>query len=274
MATYAVGDLQGCDREFVALLEKLSFSATDKLWLLGDLVNRGPDSLAALRRVKALGDQCKVVLGNHDLHFLAAYYGGRAPNASDTFTDILAAPDVEELATWLRQQPLLHLDSDIGYVMTHAGIPHLWSVSQACALSREVQTVLRGEDETLDFRTFFLQMYGDEPHRWEPELKGMSRVRMITNYFTRLRLVEQDGAMDFKHKGALKDAPSHLMPWFELWSTDASRPIILFGHWAALNGYTGRADILALDTGCVWGRQLTALNLNTGERTSVDAFSS
>lgn len=147
MAVYAIGDLQGCDREFAALLERLNFSDSDQLWLVGDLINRGPDSLAALRRVKAFGEQCTVVLGNHDLHFLAAYFGGRAPTRSDTFDELLEAPDVEELAHWLRCQRLMHVDHTRGFVMSHAGVPHIWSIDQAVSLAREVERVLAGRDD-------------------------------------------------------------------------------------------------------------------------------
>ena len=272
MATYAIGDLQGCDREFVALLDKLNFSKDDSLWLLGDLINRGPDSLATLRRVIDMSDQCHVVLGNHDLHFLAAYYGHRPPFRSDTFGDILAATDVEALATWLRQQPLLYRDDHLGYVMTHAGIPHLWTVDQAQSYAQEVERVLRGEDPLLGYMEYFQHMYGNKPNTWDRSLTGMARARVITNYFTRLRLLNSDGDLDFAHKGKLQDAPDDLFPWFDLWPTDKTRPKILFGHWAALDGYTGRDDIIALDTGCVWGRQLTAMNLHTQERICVHAL--
>lgn len=272
MAVYAIGDLQGCDREFAALLERLDFSDSDRLWLVGDLINRGPDSLAALRRVRALGDRCVVVLGNHDLHFLAAYFGQRAPTRSDTFDELLAAPDVDELAHWLRTQKLLHLDETSGFVMTHAGIPHIWNIQQAVLHAREVERVLAGRDEHTSYVEFFQQMYGNEPNLWSDELQGMARLRLITNYFTRLRLVNDVGAMDFVHKGALQEAPAGWRPWFEYWPLDEARPRILFGHWAALDGHTGRDDIIGVDTGCVWGRQLTAYNLQTGARTAVEAI--
>ncbi len=271
MAVYAIGDLQGCDREFAALLERLDFSAEDELWLVGDLINRGPDSLTTLRRVRAFGERCILVLGNHDLHFLAAYFGRRAPNRGDTFDELLAAPDVDELAHWLRRQKLLHLDTERGWVMTHAGIPHIWSVDQAVQLAREVERVLAGRDETTSYVKFFEQMYGNEPNIWSPQLEGMTRYRVITNYLTRLRLADESGAMDFEHKGTLSEAPPGWRPWFEYWPQDPMRPRMVFGHWAALDGKTGRADIVGIDTGCVWGRKLTAVNLETGTRISVDA---
>lgn len=272
MATYAIGDLQGCDREFSALLERLNFSDSDHLWLVGDLINRGPESLATLRRVKALGDRCTVVLGNHDLHFLAAYFGKRAPTRSDTFDELLAAPDLDELAHWLRGQKLLHLDKANGFVMTHAGIPHFWSIKKAARFAREVERVLAGEDEQVSYVEFFEQMYGNEPNLWSDDLEGMARYRLITNYFTRLRLVNDAGAMNFAHKGTLEDAPKGWRPWFDYWPVKEERPRIVFGHWAALDGHTGRDDIIGTDTGCVWGRRLTAFNLHTGVRTAVEAL--
>jgi len=271
MATYVVGDLQGCDREFCRLLERLRFCDADHLWLVGDLVNRGPDSLATLRRIKAMGDQCTIVLGNHDLHFLAIYYNGHIPNRSDTLAALLAAPDVDELAKWLRCQKLMHLDPERQLVMTHAGLPHIWTVQAARQFAREVERVLAGRDSEISYAAFFAGMYGNEPSSWSPQLAGMPRLRVITSYFTRMRLVDAAGAMDFQHKGALHDVPPGWHPWYDYWPVDATRPRMLFGHWAALNGETGREDVLALDTGCVWGRTLTALNVDTGVRTSLPA---
>jgi bis(5'-nucleosyl)-tetraphosphatase (symmetrical) len=273
VAVYAIGDLQGCDREFVALLDKLAFGEQDRLWLLGDLINRGPDSLALLRRVLMLQDQCEIILGNHDLHFLATYFGRRQPTLSDTFEDLLAADDVEELAQWLRKHKLLHWDHDLGYVMTHAGIPHVWSLEDAAGYAAEVEGVLAGRNSDVSYTEFFEQMYGDEPNLWDTDLQGMVRYRLITNYLTRLRLLDDAGAMNFDHKGALGDAPRGWRPWYEFWSEEPQRPKILFGHWAALDGWTGRDDIIGLDTGCVWGRTLTAMNLETGKKTSVPAIS-
>jgi bis(5'-nucleosyl)-tetraphosphatase (symmetrical) len=212
MTAYAIGDLQGCEQEFLAMLQKLDFSSNDTLWLLGDLINRGPDSLGTLRRIMGMSEQCRVVLGNHDLHFLVAYYGKRKPSRTDTFGDILAAPDVAELAAWLRQQPLLYLDKQLGYVMTHAGIPHVWSIDEAAGYAREVERILRGEDPALSYKKFFAQMYGNEPARWDKTLTGMSRARLITNYFTRLRLVDKDGTLDFAYKGTLENVPQQLYP--------------------------------------------------------------
>jgi bis(5'-nucleosyl)-tetraphosphatase (symmetrical) len=269
LATYAIGDLQGCDAEFEALLSKLNFTADDKLWLLGDLVNRGPASLALLRRVMAMQDQCTIVLGNHDLHFLAIYFGGHNPGRSDTLADLLAAPDVEQLAHWLRRQKLLHIDNKAGYAMAHAGIPHIWSMAQAQHLAQEVERVIAGRDNDLTYVEYFEQMYGNEPDCWDETLEGMRRYRMITNYLTRMRLMNDSGTLEFAHKGASSDAPTGWKPWFEHHPIDPQRLKILFGHWAALDGDTARDDILCLDTGCVWGRDLTAMNLANGTCTAV-----
>lgn len=268
MATYAVGDVQGCYDELSELLERLRFDpAADRLWLVGDLVNRGPLSLAVVRLVRSLGESAVAVLGNHDLHLLAVRYGGHAAKPSDTFDDVLEAPDAEEICAWLRTLPLLVCDRQLGYVMTHAGIPHIWDLAQAEHLAREVEAVIRGER----FRDYFAAMYGNHPDIWDDGLSGMERWRAITNYYTRMRLVDENGRLDFAHKGPLEDAPDGWMPWY---APRASRPLgvkILFGHWASLEGVTGQEDAIALDTGCVWGRALTALCLETKEFYSIPA---
>ena len=270
MATYAIGDLQGCRGAFNALLKKIKFGSQDELWLLGDLINRGEDSLGTLRDVLDIQAQCKIVLGNHDLHFLAIYFGGHSPGGSDTFDDLLAQDDVSELAGWLCRQHMTYQDQELGYFMSHAGLPHIWSMKQARKLGAEVEMVLRDEGE-VSRAQFFREMYGNEPDNWQEDLSGMSRVRCITNYLTRMRLVASDGQLDFAHKGALSEAPVGWLPWYELTAKRHYPLKILFGHWAALDGVTGVEDIHALDTGCVWGRQLTAMCLETGERTSVEA---
>ena len=272
MATYAIGDLQGCRVEFEALLEKIDFAAEDQLWLLGDLINRGADSLGTLRYVRAISDQCRIVLGNHDLHFLAIFYGGHRPSRSDTFDELLQAEDVAELAAWLCQQRLYYEDRSLGYAMTHAGVPHLWKLKKTRALAKEVEKAFRGEHGAVSRETFFAQLYGNEPDLWDDSLQGMPRLRTITNYLTRMRLVDRDGRLDFEHKGALTEAPPGWRPWFE--RLDVARlPLkLLFGHWASLDGVTGDDRIIALDTGCVWGRKLTALCLETGVLTQVNAL--
>lgn len=268
MATYAIGDLQGCADEFFALLDAVRFDGGDTLWLLGDLVNRGPRSLPTLRRVYELRGQVQVVLGNHDLHLLAIAFGGHRANRSDTFEEILAAPDAQTLLHWLRQQPLMVRDRRLGYAMAHAGFLPSWSLKQARARAAEVEAVLQGPD----YVAFLRDMYGNEPLRWNDDLQGMARARFVTNAFTRMRLLHADGALDFRFKGPLAEAPDGLRPWFEQWApASLDGQTLLFGHWAALEGHTGRDDILALDTGCVWGRTLTALCLESGERRAVPA---
>lgn len=274
MATYAIGDLQGCAAEFHALLAKLNFTKQDRLWLLGDLVNRGPDSLEVLRCVHDMRQQCEIVLGNHDLHFLAILFGGHGPGPSDTFNELLAAPDVERLAHWLRRQKLLHCDKSLKMTMVHAGIPPQWSMREAQDLASEVEEVIGSNKPIngIDYIEYFTHMYGNEPNYWGPKLDGLDRLRVITNFLTRMRMIDADGALDFAHKGSLRDAPEHLTPWYDLTAKRWKKGKLLFGHWAALDGVTGHADMIALDTGCIWGRKLTALCLETNELTSQDAL--
>lgn len=259
MATYVLGDIQGCYDELRCLLEAIPFKADrDRLWFVGDLINRGPKSLATLRFVKDLEQQALTVLGNHDLHLLAIYFGGHRVLKGDTFDDILNAPDCEQLCHWLRHLPLL-VESDAA-VMTHAGIPHIWDLPLARQLAREVEDTI----QNADYHSFFRLMYGNEPSLWNSQLVGMDRLRAITNYFTRLRFIRQDGDMDFTAKGTLDDTPAGYQPWFQF-----ELPIkktLYFGHWAAIDGYTGRTDVLATDTGCVWGRGLTAIRLADRQR--------
>lgn len=268
MACYAVGDVQGCRAELEELLERVAFDpARDRLWLLGDLINRGPDSLGVVRLVRGLGNAAVSVLGNHDLHFLAIYFGGHRTKSSDTLDDLLNASDVDDIAHWFRQLPFLVSDDKLGAVMTHAGIPHFWNLATAKQRAAEVEAAVRGPDHV----DYFRAMYGNEPARWHDGLRGMARLRAITNIFTRMRFLKADDSLDFAYKGGLDGAPADLTPWYR---RRAERPLglkLLFGHWAALEGETGHDDIIALDTGCVWGRTLTALNLNNGEATVVPA---
>jgi bis(5'-nucleosyl)-tetraphosphatase (symmetrical) len=266
MATYAIGDVQGCYLEFCDLLEKVHFDPTqDCLWLLGDLVNRGPDSLGVVRLVRSLGDSAKTVLGNHDLHFLAIHIGGHTLTRNDTFVDLLHAEEVDDIASWYCEQPFLVRDDALGFAMTHAGIPHIWNVDEAQALAGEVEEVIRGKGRV----AYFEKMYGNKPDCWDASLKGMDRWRAITNYLTRMRLVDKKGRMDFAHKGGLHEAPPEWIPWYEIRRRDPLALKLLFGHWAAIEGHTGRDEIIALDTGCVWGRELSALCLETGELVAV-----
>ncbi|MGC3871703.1 symmetrical bis(5'-nucleosyl)-tetraphosphatase [Halomonas sp. GXIMD04776] len=268
MTTYAIGDLQGCHNEFVALLERLSFDPRrDSLWLAGDLVNRGPGSLACLREVRDLGGAARVILGNHDLHLLAVARGRATPKRSDTLEDILAAPDRETLLDWLQALPLWVDDgsaSDRCTLMTHAGVLPHWSLDQARRLAEEAEAVLRGNESG----AFLECMYGNAPARWEDDLEGIDRLRMIVNVFTRMRFIAADGTLDFDAKEGLDSAPPGFKPWFTFPRDDDPR--FIFGHWAALQGRTPNAAVRveALDTGCVWGGSLTALNLDNGERVS------
>jgi bis(5'-nucleosyl)-tetraphosphatase (symmetrical) len=268
MATYAVGDIQGCGDEFEALLDKLAFDpGHDRLWLVGDLINRGPQSLQVVRRVRALGDAAVTVLGNHDLHLLAIHYGGHTPRRGDTLDALLNAPDLDDICEWLRGLALMEEDANLGFLMTHAGVPHIWGMQQARDRAREVEAVIRGPDH----REYFSGMYGDEPDCWDDRLLGMDRWRVITNYFTRMRLVDAQGRLDLTSKGESAAAQPGWYPWYQLRARAPLGMKLLFGHWAALRGVTGDADVVALDTGCVWGGALTALCLETGEFTSIPA---
>jgi bis(5'-nucleosyl)-tetraphosphatase (symmetrical) len=253
---YAIGDLQGCAEELRTLLTRLKFSADrDRLWFVGDLVNRGPDSLATLRLVRALGESAVVVLGNHDLHLLAVAYGVQRRRRSDTLDAVLAAPDRDALIEWLQLQPLAHLEgSDL---MVHAGIVPQWTAARTLALATEVATALRR-----DPRGLFEHMYGDEPDRWDERLAAAERLRFIINVLTRLRLCTADGRVDIGIKGPPPPPPSPLRPWFEH-PLRASRDVrVIFGHWSAL-GLVERPGVLGLDSGCVWGGSLTGADLDS-----------
>lgn len=259
MATYAIGDVQGCYETLRYLLEKINFDHDlDQLWFVGDLVNRGPQSLETLRFVHDLGRRAITVLGNHDLHLMAIIYGGYEPRNGDTLGDILQAPDCEKLARWLRSLPLMHEGEK--HVMVHAGIPHIWDLGIARLVAREVEAAIRGRSHI----EYFENMYGNLPECWKDSLCGMDRHRAITNYFTRMRLISPDGTLEFSHKGELVNVPEGYAPWFKFRGL-VEKPII-FGHWAALEGITGLDHVSAIDTGCVWGRNLTALRLDDGLR--------
>ena len=255
MTRYAIGDVQGCDQELRALLGRLRFSADrDRLWFVGDLVNRGPGSLATLRLVRALGDNAVVVLGNHDLHLLAVAHAAQRRRKSDTLDEVLAAPDCEALLEWLLGRALAHAEgSDL---MVHAGLVPQWSAPQTLALAREVEHALRS-----DPRALFGQMYGNEPERWDEQLRGPERLRFIINVLTRLRVCTAEGRVDLRLKGAGPPLPSPLRPWFEH-PRRASRSVrVVFGHWSAL-GLVQREGVVGLDSGCVWGGSLTAFDLD------------
>jgi bis(5'-nucleosyl)-tetraphosphatase (symmetrical) len=251
---HAIGDLQGCYQELRALLALLKFSPDrDRLWFVGDLVNRGPDSLETLRLVRALGDNAVVVLGNHDLHLLAVVYGVHRKRKSDTLDELLAARDRDALLEWLLTRPLAHAEA--GDLLVHAGVVPQWTVAQTLALAGEVATALRR-----DPRRLFEHMYGDEPDRWSPQLAGFERLRFTINVLTRLRVCTADGQIDLALKGEPPPPPSPLRPWFL--HPRASRDArIVFGHWSAL-GFVHSHGVVGLDTGCVWGGALTALDLD------------
>jgi bis(5'-nucleosyl)-tetraphosphatase (symmetrical) len=259
MALYAIGDVQGCDDELGELLAHLKFSADrDQLWLVGDLVNRGPQSLQVLRRVRALGEAAHVVLGNHDLHLLAVSLGKAKLRDGDTLDAVLAAPDRNPLLEWLASRPLLHEDSAANLCMVHAGLVPQWDLAQARACAREVERALQ-RDPT----RFFDKLYGDEPDRWQDDLRGEERLRFIVNCLTRLRYLDADGRLMLRAKGSPKKAQGKsLIPWFEAADAHWHGPRVVFGHWSTL-GFFRDARVIALDTGCVWGGSLTALRIDT-----------
>ena len=272
MATYVIGDLQGCADEFDALLMQLGFSQDDQLWLVGDLVNRGPASARVMARILELSqqDQVTAVLGNHDLHFLATYFAKHKLSGNDTFQDVLASPRVAEFAQWMCQQSLLHYDPTQDVYMSHAGIPHVWTLPQARELANEVQLVLCDQHDEVSRHGFFESMYGNKPNQWHDSLQGLDRLKLITNYFTRMRLINAHGELEFAHKGSLQDKPDGYEPWYS-YAASIHKQKIVFGHWASLAGYTGVSHIVALDTGCVYGRTLTALCLETGQKHQLRA---
>ena len=268
MAVYAIGDLQGCLEPLKRLLDRLRFDpASDRLWFCGDLVNRGPDSLDALRFVRGLGETALTVLGNHDLHLLAlAWDPARSPRGKDTLHGVLAAPDREELLEWLRRRPLLHHDATLGWTLVHAGLPPQWGLAEAQAAAAELQGVLGGPG----FGGFLGRMYGDGPDRWSPGLQGAGRLRFIVNAFTRMRYCRADGSLDLEEKGPPERAPPGLVPWFRLPGRRSRSLKLVFGHWSSL-GYVAESGVWGLDTGCVWGGRLTALRLDDPpERIDVD----
>jgi bis(5'-nucleosyl)-tetraphosphatase (symmetrical) len=265
MALYAIGDVQGCDRELGALLDALRFSADrDRLWFVGDLVNRGPDSLRVLRRIRSLGDAATVTLGNHDLHLLAVAFGHARIRSDDTLDDVLTAPDRASLLEWLAGQPLLHEDPALNMCMLHAGLPPQWDMSQARQCARDVENALRNRPAKL-----FEKLYGDQPDRWEESLEGAERMRFIVNCFTRLRYIDAGGRLMLRVKGSPKKSQTAtLIPWFDAREALWRGPRVVFGHWSTLGFFHG-PDVTGLDTGCVWGGKLTALRLDVQDAKPV-----
>ena len=257
MATYAVGDIQGCYKELRDLLDRIGFDpADDRLWSVGDLVNRGPDSLAVLRYFKSLGDRGVVVLGNHDLHLLALSAGNDKHAKKSTLDEILSAPDRDELVHWLRHRPLLHVDREKRFAMVHAGLPPQWDLDQAQACARELEAALRGPG----YEDFLHDMYGDLPNRWSPELRGMERLRFITNCFTRLRYCDGSGRLMLKEKGRPLSTDEAAIPWFKVPGRATREQRIVFGHWSTI-GYLAEHNVWALDSACLWGGRLTAVRI-------------
>ena len=270
MKSYAIGDLQGCAHEAGVLLSRIAEHAGGpaRIVFVGDLINRGPASLEALRRVMALGAASgglvDAVLGNHDLHLLAVAAGVQPLSRSDTLAEILAAPDREQLLAWLRARPMALMEK--GHLLVHAGVAPQWSAAQTMTLAHEVESALRGPD----WKDFLAQMYGNEPARWDDSLQGTARLRCIVNALTRMRLCRADGTMDFKEKeSAAAPAGSDLMPWFEVPGRRSAATPVVFGHWSAL-GLLMRDDVIALDSGCVWGGHLSAVCLDERSLLQVD----
>lgn len=258
MAIYAIGDVQGCCDELERLLELLRFQpATDELWFVGDLVNRGPRSLDTLRLVRKLGTAATVVLGNHDLHLIALASGNRARARETELADVLAAPDGAELVDWLRRRPLACYRPELNTLMVHAGVPAAWDPLLTVKLAREVEKALQGPGRG----PYLRDLYGDEPARWSPALTGQDRLRFITNALTRMRYCRPDGTLDLRENGPPGSQPRGLVPWFELPDRQTAPVRVVFGHWASL-GLLQRENLLGIDTGCVWGRRLTAVRLD------------
>ncbi|MCX7117883.1 MAG: symmetrical bis(5'-nucleosyl)-tetraphosphatase [Legionellales bacterium] len=259
MADYVIGDVQGCFDSLQRLLEVVHFDEQiDRLWFVGDLVNRGPDSLKVLRFIKQLSQTPRITLGNHDLHLLAVLFGDKPYQTGDVaLQDILTADDAISLGHWLRQQSILIHDESLNVVMCHAGIAPMWDLKKAKRLAKELEQIISGAH----YRDFFVHMYGNEPHRWSDDLTGMARLRLICNYFTRMRLCDAEGALFLGYKGTVAEAPANLYPWYQTPGRHEIVPDLVFGHWAALQGACSHPKIHALDTGCYWGGTLTALRL-------------
>ncbi|MEX2125645.1 MAG: symmetrical bis(5'-nucleosyl)-tetraphosphatase [Woeseia sp.] len=259
MAVYAIGDIQGCYDPFRRLLDKLAFDPdADRLWLTGDLVNRGPKSLKTLRFVRSLGDAAITVLGNHDLHAIAvANKIGHAREREGSLAKLLRAEDCDELIDWLRERPLAHFNEDLNALMVHAGLHPKWTVKKTLARAAEVEAALQSSD----YLDFLPNLYGNSPSRWSGKLTGNKRLRYIVNCLTRIRMIDKDGRMDYSHKGPPDNARKGLITWFDVPDARWRGTRVVFGHWSAL-GLIVRPDIIGIDTGCVWKRELTAVHLD------------
>lgn len=262
MSLYLIGDLQGCDAPLQRLLDKLDFSASrDTIYFLGDLVNRGPNSERVLRRLMAYGDAARCLLGNHDLHLLAASHGARKPSRKDTLGAVLNAPDRDAMLHWVSHQKMAIRENLGGrdVLMVHAGVLPQWTAGQTMELAAEVEAVLRSKDAA----DFYHAMYANQPAQWNDALTGMDRLRVIVNALTRLRFCNTAGVMEFDAKESADKAPAGYMPWFEVPGRRTADVTMAFGHWSTL-GWLGRDDVLAMDTGCVWGGCLSALRIAPG----------
>lgn len=271
MATYAVGDVQGCLAPLQVLLDEVHFDPSqDHLWLVGDLINRGPASLKTLRYLYAMRDSLTIVLGNHDLHFLATVWHRDLLKEQDTLQEILDAPDCAELVAWLRQQKLAHYDASFNALLVHAGVPPQWSLEQVLARAAEVEAVLQDDRRVGEF---FLTMYGNKPKLWSDALSGNERLRVITNYLTRMRFCTAEGRLQLKAKNGPEQPPAGHAAWFAHPGRTLERHRIIFGHWAALEGRSSHPNAIALDTGCVWGGAMTLYNLDSGQYHRCDCSS-
>jgi bis(5'-nucleosyl)-tetraphosphatase (symmetrical) len=265
MATYAIGDIQGCYDDLLRLLDKIKFdTSADTLWFCGDIINRGPKSLETIRFIKSLNDSAITILGNHDLHFLAVASASNKPSKYDTFSDILNADDRLELIEWLRFQKLFHHDPELNISIVHAGIPIQWTIEDAKKFSMEMEGILQSEKST----EFFQHMYGNYPPEWKDSLTGWDRYRFITNVFTRMRYCDAEGRPDFKFKGDIGTQPDHLIPWFMHKDRLTKQDDIIFGHWSTLSNVKQK-NIYAIDTGCLWSQSLTALRIDTEEKERI-----
>jgi len=264
MSTYAIGDVQGCYAELMALLNEVNFNPQeDQLWLAGDLINRGPDNLKTVKYLMSL-DNIICVLGNHDLHFLAVASGCQRMNRKDTFSDILESQELNQIVDWFRHLPLTFVSQKHNAVMVHAGIPPGWSLDQVTHRAAEVEDTLRSDD----FKAFLENMYSSDPCSWKESLAGFDRLRTTTNYLTRMRYCDQDGGIELRHKE--KAQPKGYQPWFDYPNLVFPKHRVIFGHWAALGGIF-RDALIGIDTGCVWGRHLSAYRLEDGKRFQVSA---
>ncbi len=256
MSIYAIGDIQGCYDDLLRLLDTIDFDKhSDQLWFAGDLVNRGPKSLETLRFIKSLGRSAVSVLGNHDLHLLASAFKQRSPRKKDSLDQVLDASDRDELLHWLRHRPLFHHNKE--FCLLHAGLPPQWDFNKTKKMAAFAEKSIQGANHKHFFRT----MYGDKPDIWDKRLGGMDKARFIVNCFTRIRYCQSNGRLDFKHKEKPGSQPDHLIPWFEVAGRQSAKMKIIFGHWSTLGYYDGH-NCFGLDTGCLWGGQLTAIKLD------------